>query len=474
MPSRLVTDHRVVVAGDPEEQVCRRPASVPRGSAPRRTKPLTTWSASSRSDDSRTCRSVCGQIGNRERAVARLRAVVRCRASDPESWTPVQAVACFSVRRETVDVSVGRATANRIAVNQPRREPVGSGRRATPRDRGAEVGGAPSGAVIRANTRPNRQAAFDPPREMPRSQELGDLAVMGCEPPDAGGGGLGETVWCRARPAPASHQPAPSRPAPGSRRPTPKRRANTRPARRAVASRRVRRPRPRQQKGLAGPSPRPGVPQLRSPAMRRQAVLERLAAALRASRARQRTPSMRISMPCGFRSHPDRPFSRADFRKRRASASPRFASSRYSMSGSPSGSSRSTVTVSLGDTTRRRSRSLPSQSAARHESRNRGRPSASSRSSNLVQRGPRVAASLTGPRRVRQRRASYPDHCVARVSAKREEIAGRKEQRVVGPQRLGLPSELAGLARSRISQKHEHSPRRGRRRAAGRGLRRPR
>ena len=38
----------------------------------------------------------------------------------------------------------------------------------------------------------------------------------------------------------------------------------------------------------------------------------------------------------------------------------------------------------------------------------------------------------------------------------REEVAGRKEERV-GPERLDLAPELGGLTRSRIAEKHERS-----------------
>ena len=137
--------------------------------------------------------------------------------------------------------------------------------------------------------------------------------------------------------------------------------------------------------------------------------------------------SMRISRPCGFRSQPKSPFSRADCRKSEALPPGRRVSSKDTMSASRSGSRRSTVRVSSGDTARRRSRSpVPSQSAARHESRNRGRPSASRRrriSSSGVRGSPFPARTSSSP----SMKSVFPDHGAARVPANaRKSRAGRK------------------------------------------------
>ena len=80
---------------------------------------------------------------------------------------------------------------------------------------------------------------------------------------------------------------------------------------------------------------------------------------------------------------------------------------------------------------------------------------------NLVERGPRIA--LPGPdlvESVNEERLPGPWHRAgSRERAgfdEREEVAGRKEERV-GPERLDLAPELGGLTRSRIAEEHERS-----------------
>ena len=160
-------------------------------------------------------------------------------------------------------------------------------------------------------------------------------------------------------------------------------------------------------------------------------------------------------MPCGFRSQPDRPLSRADFQETRGLGSTQVRCQQVLDVRIPE-----RVEPQHGDVFARghHPQALliapePVGGAAR-----KPEPGPAERlesSPNLVERGPRVAApspDLVEP---------VNEECLPRPLCraglgKHQEVAGRKADRVVS-ERFCLPLELGGLSRSRIAEQDERA-----------------